>query len=130
MRFNGRYIIFQPKDRVYITLKLEDGTTEFYSCTLPLTTVHNLVIGKLYIDVHGKSQVINHTTQESCDLDWKEKGWTGKNANIVVGTIKSASGKAHYKLNGRFTDSLSLVNLDSNDEWEIWRANPKPENSD
>ena len=62
MRFNGRYVMFAPKDRVYITLKLEDGSHEFYSCTLPLTSVHNLVIGKLYIDVHGKSQVINHTT--------------------------------------------------------------------
>ena len=55
MKFNGRYISFAPNDRVYITLKLEDGSQEFYSCTLPQTTVHNLVIGKLYIDVHGKS---------------------------------------------------------------------------
>jgi len=116
MKFNGRYISFNPSDRVYITLKLEDGTQEFYSCTLPQTTVHNLVIGKLYIDVHGKSSIINHTSQESCDLDWKERGWTGKNANLLLGTIKSASGKAHYKVQGRFTEGLNLVNLESNEE--------------
>lgn len=55
MRFNGRYVLFAPKDRIYINLKLTDGTTEFYSSNLPLSSVHNLVIGKLYTDVHGKS---------------------------------------------------------------------------
>jgi oxysterol-binding protein 1 len=116
MKFNGRYISFEPKDRVYITLKLTDGSQEFYSCTLPLTTVHNLVIGKLYIDVHGKTQVINHTTQETCDIDWKERGWTGKNANMMVGTVKSASGKPHYKVSGKFTEGLYLLNMESNEE--------------
>jgi len=62
MKFNGRYVLFAPRDRLYINLKLSDGTSEFYSSTLPYTSVHNLVIGKLYIDVHGKSLVINHTS--------------------------------------------------------------------
>lgn len=62
MRFNGRYVSFAPKDRIYITLKLPNGEKELYSSTLPATSVHNLVIGKLYIDVHGKSQIINHNT--------------------------------------------------------------------
>jgi len=55
MRFNGRYVLFAPKDRVYINLKLKDGSKELYSFNLPATSVHNLIIGKLYIDVNGKS---------------------------------------------------------------------------
>lgn len=90
--------------------------------------MHNLVIGKVYVDIHGKSQLINHTSQESCEIDWKERGWTGKKANMVVATIKSASGKAHFKVSGRFSESLNLINLESNEETEIWRVNPKPEN--
>jgi hypothetical protein len=83
-----------PKDRIYITLNLADGSQEFYSCSLPVTSIHNLVIGKLYADIHGKSHIINHTTQETCDVDWKERGWTGKTANVMIATVKSASGKA------------------------------------
>lgn len=33
MKFNGRYISYAPNERIYINLKLSDGTTEFYSCT-------------------------------------------------------------------------------------------------
>lgn len=55
MRFNGRYVIFQPKDPIFINLKLADGRLESYTCGLPVITVHNLVIGKVYIDVNGKS---------------------------------------------------------------------------
>jgi hypothetical protein len=87
-----------------------------------------LVIGKLYIDVHGKSQAVNHTTQETCDIDWKERGWTGKNANMMVGTVKSASGKPHYKVSGKFTEALYLLNMESNEEQELFRAVPKPDN--
>eukprot|EP00347_Sterkiella_histriomuscorum_P007059 403350406 len=130
MRFNGKYVLFAPKDRVYINLKLIDGTTEFYSSTLPMTSVHNLIIGKLYIDVHGKTSVINHTTQETCEVEWKERGWSGKNANIMNAIVKTPSGKALFKVHGRFTDSLNLVNLDTNEESEIWRASPKPEQAD
>ncbi len=93
MKFNGRYILFTPKDRVYITLKLSDGSTEFYSCTSPATSLHNLVIGNLFIDIHGKSFVTNHTTLETCEMDWKERTWRGKNSNSLIATIKSASGR-------------------------------------
>lgn len=130
MRFNGRYVLFAPKERIYVNLKLTDGTTEFYSSTLPLTSVHNLVIGKLYTDVHGKSQVINHTTQDVCDVDWKERGWTGKNANLLTANIKTPSGKVLFKLQGRFTESLNLINLETNEEHEVWKPNPKPQQSE
>jgi len=81
MRFNGRYVLFAPKDRVYINLNLKNGNKELYSFNLPATSVHNLIIGKVYVDVHGKSQVINHNTNEICDIELKEKGWSGKNAH-------------------------------------------------
>ena len=42
---------------------------ESYSATLPVVTVHNLVIGKMYIDVVGKCLVVNDTTVEVCELE-------------------------------------------------------------
>jgi hypothetical protein len=59
---------------------LPDGTKEFYSFDIPHTSARNLIIGKPYIDVHGKISIINHTNSEVCDLEFKEKGWNAKNA--------------------------------------------------
>ena len=130
MKFNGRYILFSPKDRLYVTLKLPDGSSEFYSSTLPLTSVHNLVIGKLYVDVHGKSQVVNHTSQELCEVEWRERGWTGKNANLFQGLVKTASGKSMFKVQGRFSENISIVNLESGEENEVWKIDPKPDQAE
>lgn len=49
-RFNGRNIIVVPKNRTYISLKLPNGTKENYSWGVPPAAIHNLVIGKLYIE--------------------------------------------------------------------------------
>ena len=92
MRFNGRYLSAISQNRVYINLKLADGTKEFYSFDIPRTAAKNLIIGKPYIDVVGKIQIINHTTTEICELEFKEKGWNSKNAQAVVGVVKTTSG--------------------------------------
>lgn len=60
--------------------------------------MHNLILGKLYVDVHGKSQVTNHNTGDTCEMEWKEKGWGDKNANMVFGAVKSVSGHLSHKI--------------------------------
>lgn len=117
-RFNGRYISFAPKHRVYINLKLANGKTECYSWTIPVSTIHNLLIGKMYVEVRGKSQIINHSTGETCDMEWKERGWGGKNPHQVVGIVKTSSGEPRFKMQGRFTDTLSIVDLLDQNKFE------------
>ena len=70
LKFNGRYAIFSPKDLVHINLRLVNGDLEIYSATLPDVSVHNLVLGKMYIEVSGKCQVKNETTGDVCEMDY------------------------------------------------------------
>ena len=53
---------------------------EFYSISLPNTSAHNLIIGTPYVDLHGKCVITNHVTQETCDLEFKPKGWGNSSA--------------------------------------------------
>ena len=58
----------------------------------------------MYIDLHGKAKVINHSTKDFCELEYKERGWNGsKTADAVFGIVKSAEGKARYKLEAIYT---------------------------
>jgi hypothetical protein len=72
-----------------------------------------LVIGKVYIDVIGKTQVVNHSTGDRCDMEWKERGWNAKNAYMIVGTVKNEEGKSSYKIYGKMIESLRVVNLET-----------------
>ena len=62
-------------------------------------------------------------------MDFKERGWSGPaNANRVKATV-TCGGTPKYKIEGRFNESLNLINLETGEVQEgIWRMNPKPEN--
>jgi hypothetical protein len=86
-----------------VNLKLPDGTLEEYSWTSPYTTVHNIVIGKLYVDVRGKSEITNHSTGSICEIEWKERGWSGKVMHMLSGVVRDAQGRPQYKMSGCFS---------------------------
>lgn len=71
IKFNGRFVSFVPVERIYITLTLQDGTKEFYSSNLPIASVHNFIIGKIYSDTYGNLEIINHTNGEKFNLEMK-----------------------------------------------------------
>lgn len=54
-RFNGRNLVFKSEVRVYVKLKLKNGSEELYSFNIPLTSAKNLILGTPYVDVVGKS---------------------------------------------------------------------------
>ena len=73
-----------------------------------MTTIHNLLIGKMYIEWKGTTQITNHNTGEKCDIEWKERGWSGKNAFMVDGICKNEYGLPKLRVHGRLTESLSV----------------------
>lgn len=129
MKFNGRYISFYPKEPVYIVLKLPSGIQEEYECQLPHITIHNLIFGKLYIDLMGKTMCTNLITRESSETVWKEKGWSSANYNLIESETRNEQGMGVYRVFGNFTKYLKFAKAGvSDDEAELlWAARPKPE---
>lgn len=109
-RFNGRFITLISTNRNYINLKLPSGQIEQYSWTVPQCTIHNLVIGKLYVEMRGKSQIFNHTTGDIAEIEWKERGWSGKPDRISA-VVKTAQGEPMYRMQGVFTEAMSITDL-------------------
>ena len=130
--FNGRYLIIAPKNNLYINLKLPGGKVENYSWTVPQTAVHNLLIGKMYVDIRGHTRITNHTTGDICDIEWKERTWSGKNANCYEGIVKNPQGIPKFKVWGNFTEEIYMLDLsDPNAKEELmFRIREKPANSE
>jgi len=74
------------------------------------------------------TEIINHDTNEKCELEFKARGWTSKNNNSVFGVIKDANGVAKYEISGKYTESLVVKNLTTNVEFTAWSAPEMPDN--
>jgi len=42
--------------------------------------------------------VTNHKTNETCELEFKQRGWTSRNKDAIFGVIKDSNGVAKYHL--------------------------------
>lgn len=60
-------------------------TNEHIIIKRPDNSANNLVVGKLYVDVHGKMEVTNITKGTKVVLTIHRQGWTNKNAYKVEG---------------------------------------------
>ncbi|KAH9810195.1 Oxysterol-binding protein-domain-containing protein [Melampsora americana] len=121
-RFTGKSFEIKPTGVAHATLKLpktfpgtekypeaEDGTDrveEHYSWKKVTTIVSNFILGSPSIDHYGDMEITNHRTGEKCILTFKPRGWRGKDANEVKGSVYDSNGKVVWELAGKWTTQL------------------------
>lgn len=94
-----------------------------------MVSAHNLIIGTPYVDIGGKS-VVRCTNREGdyCELEYHKRGWTSSSAFKVDGEIYNNKKEVIYKLEGKWSDKVSLVNNKTGLKEVIWTKNPYPDN--
>lgn len=65
---------------------------------MPHSAVHNIIIGKLYIDTQGKVVITNHKTGDYCEFEFKPWGWKINNSCYIEGIVKNKEGIPFYKI--------------------------------
>ena len=122
-KFKGMSLDVTPEGLMHIRLKT---TNEHFTVERPHTACNNIIIGEMYIDHYGKMTVKNQTTNDICEIDFKKRGWGGKNAHCVEGIAYSPTKEKQYSLKGTWIDHLDLMNLKTGEGHRIWNANPLP----
>lgn len=133
LKFTGKAILAIEENSVFVKLypvckKKEAKNYEDYIFSANKTYIGNLLIGDTYIEPQGISTVVNHDTGDKCEIDYKIRGWSGKNKEAIHGIVKNAQGQAKYHITGRYSENFMLKNLETGEEKEIWRAPEYPEN--
>lgn len=64
-RFRGKYLSVTPTGITHVKFKDQPNWYTYRKIT---TTVHNIIVGKLWIDNHGEMQIENHYTGDKCIL--------------------------------------------------------------
>ena len=79
---------------------------EHYTWNKVTTCVHNIIVGKLWIDHYGEMVVKNHTTGDVCTLTFKAAGWRGP-ASQIRGKLVNKQGLQLWDIGGKWTEKLA-----------------------
>ncbi|XP_048363619.1 oxysterol-binding protein-related protein 1 isoform X2 [Sphaerodactylus townsendi] len=124
LKFWGKSVEAEPKG--IITLKLLEHN-EAYTWTNPTCCVHNIIVGKLWIEQYGNMEITNHKTGDKCVLNFKPCGLFGKELHKVEGYIQDKSKKKLCALYGKWTDCLYSVDPAT---FEAYKKNDKKNTED
>ncbi|XP_022063358.2 oxysterol-binding protein-related protein 2-like [Acanthochromis polyacanthus] len=106
LRFWGKSVEAEPKGT--ITLELLKHS-EVYTWSNPFCCVHNIILGKLWIEQYGTVEIINHSTGDKCVLTFKPCGMFGKELHKVEGYIQDKSKKKLCVIYGKWTECMWSV---------------------
>ncbi|NXA57955.1 OSBP1 protein, partial [Mohoua ochrocephala] len=76
------------------------------------TTVHNIIVGKLWIDQSGEIEIVNHKTGDKCSLKFVPYSYFSRDvARKVTGEVMDPSGKVHFVLLGTWDEKMDCYKV-------------------
>ena len=66
-KFRGKYLTVIPHGVGHLAFY---NSGNHYTWRKVTTTVHNIIVGRLWIDQHGEMEIINHKTRDRCVLKY------------------------------------------------------------
>ncbi|XP_072113631.1 oxysterol-binding protein-related protein 1-like isoform X1 [Mobula birostris] len=112
LKFWGKSVEAEPKG--IITLELNKHN-EAYTWSNPTCCVHNIIVGRLWIEQYGNVEIINHKSGEKCILNFKPCGLFGKELHKVEGYIQDKSKRKLCAIYGKWTECLWCVDANTFD---------------
>ncbi|VDN52401.1 unnamed protein product [Dracunculus medinensis] len=133
-RFRGKYLSIIPIGYTYIKF---NGRSNNYSYKKVTTTVHNIIVGKLWIDNHGEMVITNHLTGDKCFLKFHAYSYFSRDIpRKVTGIVKDQNGTVHWIIQGTWDKSLDMLKVikgsgdgdkavfETSPARRIWNVNP------
>uniref|UniRef100_A0A8C0PH64 Oxysterol-binding protein n=1 Tax=Canis lupus familiaris TaxID=9615 RepID=A0A8C0PH64_CANLF len=103
LKFWGKSVEAEPRGTITLELLKHN---EAYTWTNPTCCVHNVIIGKLWIEQYGTVEILNHRTGDKCVLHFKPCGLFGKELHKVEGHIQDKNKKKLFMIYGKWTECL------------------------
>uniref|UniRef100_A0A8C8ABA1 Oxysterol-binding protein n=1 Tax=Otus sunia TaxID=257818 RepID=A0A8C8ABA1_9STRI len=140
-KFRGKYLSIMPLGTIHCVFH---SSGNHYTWKKVTTTVHNIIVGKLWIDQSGEIEIVNHKTGDKCNLKFVPYSYFSRDvARKVTGEVTDPTGKVHFVLLGTWDEKMDCykVTLGSGDNGAegrqraheaedsrvlLWKRNPLP----
>lgn len=114
LKFWGKSVEVNPKG--VLTLELtKHGET--YTWSNVNCCVHNVIVGKLWVEHYGVQEIVNHKTKHKAVLNYKQGGWFGKDLHKIEGCIYTPDKKKVKALYGSWAKELFAVDVGDYEEF-------------
>lgn len=128
-KFHGTSMEFVPLGKGHTIIYNEKTNTgEHYVSDRPHTVVNNLIFGTMYLEITGETETNCSQTGVKVKLTHHAKGWGGRNAFLVEGTVYDEDGNEAATIHGHWNDEISVKILETDEEITLWTMPEPPEN--
>ncbi|XP_075390036.1 oxysterol-binding protein 2 isoform X2 [Tenrec ecaudatus] len=108
-KFRGKYLSIMPLGAIHLEFQ---ASGNHYVWRKGTSTVHNIIVGKLWIDQTGDIEIVNHKTRDRCQLKFLPYSYFSKEAaRKVTGVVSDSQGKAHYVLSGSWDEQMECAKV-------------------
>ncbi|KAK2552675.1 Oxysterol-binding protein 2 [Acropora cervicornis] len=85
---------------------------QHFSWKKPVTTVHNILVGGLFVDQEGDVVVTNHFTREQCIVHFQPAKKVQDDYKRLTGEVRDVEGHVSYRILGAWDTGLELISVD------------------
>ncbi|KAF2358349.1 Oxysterol-binding protein [Trinorchestia longiramus] len=108
-KFRGKYLQIIPLGLAHLVFK---NSGNHYTWRKVSTTVHNMIVGKLWLDNHGEMEIVNHTTGDKCCLKFIPYSYFSREIpRKVTGYVVNREGEFKWFLTGTWDDSMEACRV-------------------
>uniref|UniRef100_A0A0X3P3L3 Oxysterol-binding protein n=1 Tax=Schistocephalus solidus TaxID=70667 RepID=A0A0X3P3L3_SCHSO len=131
-KFRGKYLSLVPVGSTHLVFS--DG--HHYTWSKVTITVHNIIVGRLWIENHGETVIQNHSTQHFCRMQYESRSYFSRDADRrVTGIVKDADGTPKFKIEGVWNSNVRGFPLNADGSpadspMTLWSVAPLPPNAE
>lgn len=114
LKFWGKSVEVTPKGVITLYLKRHK---EAYSWQNVNCCVHNIIVGKLWIEHYGAMEVMNHMTMNKAILNFRPCGWFGRDLHKIEGFLLDNNKRKLRAFYGKWVEALYSYDVDVWEEY-------------
>ncbi|NWY27872.1 OSBP2 protein, partial [Pheucticus melanocephalus] len=108
-KFRGKYLSIMPLGAIHLEFH---SSGNHYVWRKVTSTVHNIIVGKLWIDQSGEIEIVNHKSKDKCQLKFTPYSYFSRDVpRKVTGVVSDAEGKAHYVMSGTWDEKMECSKI-------------------
>lgn len=126
-KFRGKYLQVIPLGIAHLEFT---ATGNHYTWRKVTTTVHNIIVGKLWVDQSGEMDITNHLTGDKCHLKFIPYSYFSRETQRkVTGAVMNREGAVKWVVGGTWDDYIEaskVVNtLKTNKGTPVFETEPQ-----